>query len=227
MTKARLVSFSASALRTSGRLATAGSSRRGTALSAAPSGSAIAWRLPSGRKTAQGLPSSCARRRLRSCSERPSRTRSESCSSTAVARRSAPSWRLAASSLECSSSRTRVWVTATAARSAKARASSTSSSLNLRWLSTSSSRIRPTISSLKIIGTSISERIFQCRTVALTIRGSWRALATTTGRRVSRVSRVTPSAGTPATQRLTSSDIAVPSQQPTQPRNRFWRSSRM
>ena len=50
-------------------------------------------------------------------------------------------------------------------------------------------------SSLKTIGTAMIERIFQWRTVDLTMRGSWRALSTITGRCVRSSSRVRPSAG--------------------------------
>ncbi len=119
-----------------------------------------------------------------------------------------------------------MWVTATAHRSAKAAATSASSSENTCGRSSSSRKITPTTSPAKIIGTAMIERIFQKRTVDLTVRGSVRAFWMITGRCVSSSSRVMPSAGTPASERLMLRSRLAPPLRPTQPRNTSPASSR-
>ena len=81
-------------------------------------------------------------------------------------------------------------------------------------------------SSLKIIGTASIERMSQNLAVARMMRGSLRALAMITGRLVRSSSRVTPSAGMPASQRLTYESMSRSPPSPTQPRNRLAFSSR-
>ena len=66
------------------------------------------------------------------------------------------------------------------------------------------------------MGTAMIERIRQKRTVDCTVRGSRSAFSTIAGRCVRSSSRVTPSAGHPARERLMSAAFAAPTQtQPT------------